>query len=131
MLWSLADGQYTTGKYVEALATIEGALTLAASTGQHFFDSSLYHLKGELLLATSGGGAQESEALFRRAIEIARAQGAKIFELRATNSLARVLRDQGQPGEARALLLPVYSWFTEGFETPDLIEAKDLLAAFG
>ena len=131
MLWSLADGQYTTGKYGEALATIEGALTLAASTGQHFFDSSLYHLKGELLLATSGGGAQESEALFRRAIEIARAQGAKIFELRAANSLARVLRDQGQPGEARALLLPVYSWFTEGFETPDLIEAKDLLAAFG
>jgi class 3 adenylate cyclase/tetratricopeptide (TPR) repeat protein len=131
MLWSLADSQYAVGRYAEALTTIEGALALAASTGQHFFDSGLYNLKGELLLATAGGGTPEAEALFRRAIEIARAQEAKTFELRATSSLARLLQERGQPGEARALLAPVYSWFTEGFETPDLVEAKALLAALG
>ena len=71
--------------------------------------------------------ASEAEVLFRRALEIARAQEAKSFELRAATSLARLWQRQGQPGEARSLLAPIYAWFTEGFDTRDLIEAKALL----
>ena len=129
ILWSLADAQHAAGQYAEALGTVDGALAMAASTGQHFFDSGLYHLKGELLLAIGPASAPEAEALFRRAIEIARAQEAKTFELRATTSLARLWQGQGKPGEASALLTPVYAWFTEGVDTPDLVEAKALLDA--
>jgi predicted ATPase len=131
MLWSLADSQYTVGRYAEALTTIEGALALAASTGQHFFDSGLYNLKGELFLTGEPANATDAEALFRRAIEVARTQEAKIFELRATMSLARHWKGQGKGDKARALVAPVYSWFTEGFETPDLVEAKALLEILG
>ena len=131
LLWSLADGQYAAGQYAESLGTVETGLAVAGSTGQHFFDSGLHNLKGELLLAIEPARAPESEALFRRAIEIARVQEAKSFELRAAMSLARLWRGQGKPGEASALLAPVYAWFTEGFDTRDLVEAKALLDALG
>jgi predicted ATPase len=126
-LSALADGQRAAGRPADALGTVESGLALAADTGQHFYDAGLLHLKGELLLATDPASSAEAEALFRRALDIARAQEAKSFELRAARSLARLWQCQGQRAEARALLAPVYAWFTEGFDTGDLVEAKALL----
>ena len=83
-------------------------------------------LQGEIILA-SGGSLAEAEAHFRRALDIARAQGAKSFELSTATVLARLWRDQGKPSEARDLLAPIYAWFTEGFDTADLKDAKALL----
>ena len=80
---------------------------------------------GALPLSLVGDDA--AEELYRKALGIAEEQGAKLWELRAAASLARLWRDQGKPVEARDLLMPVYSWFTEGFDTPDLREAKTLL----
>ena len=87
----------------------------------------LHRLDGDLLLAT-GGPADEAAARYHRALAIAREQEARSFELRAATSLARLWRDQGKRAEARDLLAPLYAWFTEGFDTRDLIEAKALLA---
>jgi predicted ATPase len=81
--------------------------------------------KGQLLLRQ--GHTEAAEELYRRALSIAEEQEAKLWELRAAASLARLRRDQGRRAEARALLAPVYSWFTEGFDTPDLKDAKALL----
>jgi predicted ATPase len=127
MLYALADGQRAAGQHAEALGTVESGLAVGAATGQHFHDASLHRVKGELLLAADPANAAEAEALFRRALEIARAQEAKSFELRAATSLARLWQRQGKRAEARALLAPVYAWFTEGFDTGDLVEAKALL----
>jgi len=127
MLAGLADGQRAAGQHAVALRMVESGLTLASDTGQHFCDAGLFHLKGELLLATKPASSGEAEALFRRALDIARAQEAKSFELRAATSLARLWQRQGKRAEARALLAPVYAWFTEGLDTRDLIEAKALL----
>ena len=86
-------------------------------------------MDGELRLACDPAATPTAEACFRRAIEIARAQQAKSWELRAATSLARLWRDQGRRTQARDLLAPVYGWFTEGFDTLDLKEAKALLDA--
>jgi predicted ATPase len=86
----------------------------------------LRRLKGELLILDSGAEG-EAEGSFRDAIEVARRQGAKWFELRATTPLARLLATQGKRNEARAMLSEVYNWFTEGFDTADLKDAKALL----
>jgi len=80
-----------------------------------------------LLLMQAGANAAEAERQFRNAIDIARHQQAKSWELRATTSLARLLAKQNRRGEARTMLAEIYGWFTEGFDTPDLIEAKSLL----
>jgi predicted ATPase len=114
------------GQLAEAQGTDATALAGAAQTGQLFFDANLHRLDGDLLLATSGP-ADDAAARYHRALAIARAQGARSFELRAATSLARLWRDQGQRAEARELLAPVYAWFTEGFDTQDLIDAKALL----
>ena len=87
--------------------------------------AELYRHKGRLLLQQ--GHAEAAEELYRKALSIAQEQEAKLWELRATVSLARLRRDQGRRAEARDLLAPVYGWFTEGFDTPDLKEAKALL----
>jgi predicted ATPase len=100
---------------------------VATETGQHYYDAGLYQRKGELLLATDPASCEEAEALFSSALDIARAQEAKSFELRAATSLARLWQHQRKRAEARALLAPVYAWFTEGFDTGDLVEAKTLL----
>jgi class 3 adenylate cyclase/predicted ATPase len=123
----LAEAQRSAGQHAEAVGTIESGLTVATETGQHFCDASLHRLKGEVLLASQPGCAAEAEALFLRALEIARGQEAKTYELRAATSLARLWRDQGKRTEARDLLAPVYGWFTEGFDTRDLQDAKTLL----
>jgi tetratricopeptide (TPR) repeat protein len=122
----LAEAQRAAGHLAEAQGTVATALAVAAQTGQPFFDADLHRLDGDLLLA-AGGTADEAAARYHRALAIAREQGARSFELRAATSLARLWRDQGKRAEARALLAPVYGWFTEGFDTRDLIDAKALL----
>ena len=106
---------------------VESGLAVATDTGQHFYDAGLFHLKGELLLGTDPASSVEAEALFCRALDIARAREAKSLELRAATSLARLWHRQGKRAEAHALLAPVYAWVTEGFDTGDLVEAKALL----
>ena len=87
----------------------------------------MHRLKGELLLAQDPSNAAQAEQSFRTAIEISRKQEAKSWELRATTSLARMLAEQGKRDEARAMLAEIYNWFTEGFDTADLKDAKALL----
>jgi tetratricopeptide (TPR) repeat protein len=125
VLFILADAQRGAGHVADSQATVDMALAIAVETGQRFFNSPLNRLAGELLMAT--GSVAEAAERFGLAIEIAREQEARFFELRAATSLARLWRDQGKRAEARDLLAPVYAWFTEGFDTRDLIEAKALL----
>jgi predicted ATPase len=94
-------------------------------TDERFFEAELRRLRGELLLMQ--GDKTEAEACFKHAIEVARRQQAKSWELRATTSLARLWRKQGKVDEARQALGEIHGWFTEGFDTADLIEAKKLL----
>ena len=112
------------------VATVE-ALDELARTGERCWEAELHRLKGQLLLQADAASQPEAEACFLRAIEIARAQNAKSWELRAATSLARLWRDQGKPADARNLLAPIYAWFTEGFDTADLRQAKVLLEDLG
>jgi predicted ATPase len=104
---------------------------MLAGAGSHDHDAELYRLKGELLLKQGDSNAEEAQSCFERAIEIARASSAKSWELRATMSLARLLRDTGRRDEARMMLADIYGWFTEGFDTADLVDAKALLKELG
>jgi predicted ATPase len=94
-------------------------------TDERHWEVELYRLKGELLLMQ--GDDAEVEASLQKAIEVARCQSAKSWELRATVSLCRLWQEQGRMDEARQMLAEIYGWFTEGFDTPDLQEAKALL----
>ena len=107
------------------MAQLDDALRIVETTGERWFEAELYRHKGQLLLRQ--GHAAAAEELYRTALGIAREQQAKLWELRAAASLARLWRDQGRRPEARDLLAPVYDWFTEGFDSPDLKEAKALL----
>src|SRR5260370_40191532 len=89
--------------------------------------AEMHRLKGELLLRRNDSNLAEAQSCFERAIEIARKQSAKSLELRATTSLARLLAKQGRRDEAHAMLAEIYGWFTEGFDTADLKDAKALL----
>jgi predicted ATPase len=100
-------------------------LQIVDSTGDRFLEAELNRHKGQLLLRQGNSGA--AEELYRKALRIAVEQEAKLWELRAAASLARLRRDQGRHTEARDLLAPIYGWFTEGFDTQDLKEAKALL----
>jgi class 3 adenylate cyclase/predicted ATPase len=111
----------------EGWILLDDALQLVERTGEHWFTAELYRQKGRLLLRQ--GHSDAAEELYRKALSIAEEQEAKLWELRAAASLARLRRDQGRYAEARDLLAPVYGWFTEGFDTPDLKEAKALLDA--
>ena len=104
---------------------MDEALQIVEQTGERWFEAELYRHKGQLLLRQ--GHTEVAEEFYRKALTIARDQEAKLWELRAAMSLARLRRDQGRHAEARDLLAPVYGWFTEGFDTPDLQEAKALL----
>jgi class 3 adenylate cyclase/predicted ATPase len=110
-----------------ASTQIAEALSLACETGEHWADAFLHRIRGEILLKCDPVNIAPAEEAFLTAIAAAREQKAKSFELRAAMSLARLWRDQGKPQQARELLAPVYGWFTEGFETRDLKEAKALL----
>jgi predicted ATPase len=107
------------------MALVDEALQIAGRTGEHWFLAELDRQKGQLLLRQGNAGA--AEELYGKALSIAREQEAKLWELRAAESLARLRRDQGHRVEACELLAPVYGWFTEGFDTPDLKDAKALL----
>jgi class 3 adenylate cyclase/predicted ATPase len=113
------------GQIEESLTLLDDALQIAERTGERWFASELNRHKGQLLLRQ--GHSEAAEELYRKALSVAEEQGAKLWELRAAASLARLRRDQGNRAEARDLLAPVYGWFTEGFDTPDLKEAKALL----
>ena len=117
------------GQIEEGLTLLEEAFQIAERTGERWLEAELHRHKGQLLMRQ--GHAEAAEELYRQALLIARDQGAKLWELRAAASLARLRRDQGRHAEARELLAPVYSWFTEGFDTPDLKEAKALLEELG
>jgi class 3 adenylate cyclase/predicted ATPase len=121
----LAEACGTGGQIDEALAVVREALDAIARTGIRYHEAELHRLNGELLLRRD---EEQSDACFQRAIDIARAQQAKSFELRAVMSLARLWGEQGRRREARELLAPIYGWFTEGFDTADLKEAATLLA---
>ncbi len=130
-LGQLAALQLRAGRLDEAAATAEGALALAGQTGQPFWDAELQRQKGEISLRMPEHTEDEAEARFLEAVDIARDQEAKSLELRAATSLARLWQRQGKHAEARDLLQPVYDWFTEGFDTQDLKDAKALLADLG
>src|SRR5262249_10341832 len=103
----------------------------AGKTGEHWSDAFLHRLRGEILLKHAPANMEPAEEAFLTAIAVAQQQRARSFELRATTSIARLWRDQGKRDEARDLLAPVYGWFTEGFDTRDLKEAKALLDELG
>jgi predicted ATPase len=109
------------------LASINQAIALAAENGEHWTDAFLHRVRGEILLKLEPEHTVPAEEAFLTAIATAQQQKARSFELRAAMSMARLWRDQGKRVEARELLAPVYGWFTEGFDTRDLKEAKALL----
>jgi class 3 adenylate cyclase/predicted ATPase len=120
-----ADTCWRVGQTDEALNLSLDALAKAENTAARWFKAELHRLTGEFLIANSD--RNEGARYLHRALTVAREQNAKMWELRASTSLARLWRDQGKRTEARDLLVPVYGWFTEGFDTPDLKEAKALL----
>jgi len=106
---------------------LDNALEVVERIGERWLEAELHRNKGQLLLRQEH--TEAAEELYRKALSITREQEAKLWELRAAASLARLWRDQGRLAEARDLLAPVYGWFTEGFDTSDLREAKALLDA--
>jgi hypothetical protein len=115
----LAEAQHGAGQLADARATVETGLAVAAQTGQAPFDAELHRLQGEIVLKTDSPQSEAesqttAEECFHRALDIARTQEAKSFELRAATGLARLWRDQGKRAAARDLLAPLYAWFTEG-----------------
>jgi predicted ATPase len=110
----------------EALTALDEAFATVQTFNERFVEAEVHRLRGELLGRTKDRGA-EAEACFRRALEVARGQGARSLELRAALGLSRLWHHQGRTEEAQRILAPRYEWFTEGFATADLLEAKDLL----
>ena len=113
------------GDIEEPLTLLDDALQIVTRTGERWLAAELNRRKGERLLRR--GCSEAAEKLYRQALRIAEVQEARLWELRAAVSLARLRRDQGRRAEARDLLAPVYGWFTEGLDTADLKEAKALL----
>jgi len=122
----LAEACGEAGQAEEGLRLLAEAFAAVEQRDERYFEAELHRLQGELLLAQPAAET-EAEACFLRATQIARQQHAKSWELRAAMSLARLWQKQGRPEEARQVLDPVYDWFTEGFDTPDLIGARSLL----
>jgi class 3 adenylate cyclase/predicted ATPase len=127
----LAEAHGIIGEPEAGLTVLTEALALVDTTGERWYEAELYRLKGELLLQQSADNHAEAETCFHHALEIARNQQAKSFELRTATSLARLWQQQGRRQEAYDLLASVYHWFTEGFDTADLKDAKALLDALG
>jgi predicted ATPase len=123
----LAEARGEAGRAGEGLATLNEALQVAHRSGERYYEAELHRLTGELVLRSEAVPPSEAEACFHQSIEIARNQKAKSLELRAVLSLCRLSRQQGKVAEARQMLAEIYGWFTEGFETPDLKEARALL----
>jgi predicted ATPase/DNA-binding winged helix-turn-helix (wHTH) protein len=127
----LAEAYGQVGQTGEGLTLLDEALAAVHKTGERFCEAELYRLKGELLLVCSAENHGEAEACFQQALTVARQQQARSWELRAATSLSRLWQQQGKQAEAHALLAPIYGWFTEGFDTADLQDAKALLEELG
>jgi class 3 adenylate cyclase/predicted ATPase len=123
----LAEAYGNEGQSEEGLRVISEDLARVHKIGERFYEVELYRVKGELLLKKTVTDEEQAETIFQKAIEIARSQSAKSLELRAVMSLCRLWQRQDRKVEARKLLAGVYGWFTEGFDTADLKEAKALL----
>ena len=108
------------------METAERALEIAHENDELYYQAELLRIEGELLLLL--GAREDAAASFQKAIDVAKTQQAKAWELRATTSLARLWRHQGKESDARVVLQEIYSWFREGFDTPDLVETKTLLS---
>jgi predicted ATPase len=125
MLTSVAEAYARLGQPVEGLNLLAEVSQIIEATDERRDEAELHRVRGDLLLATGDQAAAEQS--YHQALAVAQRQSAKLFELRAATSFARLWRDQGKPSEARKLLTPIYSWFTEGFDTPVLQDAKTLL----
>jgi predicted ATPase len=125
----LAEGCEIGGQVEQAVTLVDDALEIVERTREHWLEAEFIRYKGQLLLRQRYSEA--TEGLYLRALSIAQEQEAKLWELRAATSLARLRRDQGRHADARDLLVPIYGWFTEGFGTPDLKDAKALLDELG
>jgi predicted ATPase len=123
----LACAHAEVGQFEEAWRCIREAMTVAETTKESWYDAEVNRVAGELVLKSPEQDPTKAATYFERALTVARQQQAKSFELRASMSLARLWRDLGKVQQARELLAPVYGWFTEGFDTRDLKEAKALL----
>jgi len=123
----LAEAYEKVGQPEEELSVLGEALAIVENTGERYWEAELHRRKGELLLIQQGQKVVEAEECFRKALDIARRQQAKSLELRAAMSLARLWQKQGKKEEAHKILAEIYGWFTEGFDTTDLKEAKALL----
>ena len=125
----LAEVHRSLGQPEAGLTALSEALTLVEKTGERYYEAELHRLKGELLLQQATPEVSHAETCFQQALDLARRQQAKSLELRAAMSLSQLWHQQGKRDEAHDLLAPIYGWFTEGFDTADLQEAKALLAA--
>ena len=126
-LMMLTEALGTAGQPKQGLDRIAEAIELTETTQERWVEAEMHRLRGTLLLSMNEHDAAEYS--FRHALAVSQRQRAKLFELRATTSLARLWGDQGKRTEARDLLAPIYGWFTEGFDTRDLREARALLDA--
>ncbi len=132
----LAEAQGKAGQPEDGLATVTEALAFVERTDERWWEADLYRLKGALTLQSQVASQKpevdaEAESCYQKAIHVARRQQAKSWELRAATSLARLWQQQGKPADAGELLSEIYAWFTEGFETADLKDAKALLDELG
>ena len=128
----LAEVDVYRGKSAEGQRLLDGAFAAVERTQERYWEAELYRLQGDVLGQDAQMSRREgTEANFFRALEVARSQQSKSLELRAATSLARLWQEQGKHDAARSVLVPVYDWFTEGFDTADLQEAKALLTELG
>ena len=123
----LAEGLALDGSAAEALTQLDASVAAAIGTGNAAALADLRRLRGIVLHSLGGANDEGVESAFTQAIAEARRQGSRFYELRAAASLARLWRDRGRGAEARDLLAPICGWFTDGFDTPDLKEAKAVL----
>ncbi|MBW2392222.1 MAG: hypothetical protein JRE83_02690 [Deltaproteobacteria bacterium] len=124
---SLIEAYGAAGQAEEGLSMVDEALALVEKTGFRFYEAELHRLQGELLLKQAAPDSRQAETCLHRALDLAHSQQAKSIELRAAMSLSRIWRQQGKKEEACRLLKKIYGWFTNGFDTPDLQEAKAIL----
>jgi len=127
-LWHLAIAYADLGQHDDAWRCIDDAIEKAERSQEKWCEAEVHRIAGEIAIRSPQPDAAKAETYFERALAVARARRAKSWELRAAMSMARLWRDQGKRNEARELLAPVYGWFTEGFDTRDLKEAKALLS---
>ena len=124
---TLAEALGRVGRVDEALGLLDARGAIADNGGETWFQAEIHRLRGELILARSATDRDEAQAAFNQALQLASTQSAKLLELRAAISLARLWGENKKKAEACEILSPVYGWFTEGFDTPDLQDAKVLL----